>query len=85
MKNASIAYFTNISAVKSYNKKVYFYENEVDKVEEEIKKVVFATEKIERLSHKMQIRYFAEKIAELSDMSERVADDLNIYVIKQSI
>lgn len=85
LKNASIAYFTNISAVKSYNKKVYFYENEVDKVEEEIKKVVFATEKIERLSHKMQIRYFAEKIAELSDMSERVADDLNIYVIKQSI
>jgi len=85
LKNSSIAYFTNISAVKSYNKKVYFYENEVDKVEEEIKKVVFATEKIARLSHRMQIRYFAEKIAELSDMSERVADNLSIYVIKQSI
>ena len=85
LKNSSIAYFTNISAVKSYNKKVYFYENEVDKVEEEIKKMVFSTIKIERLSHKMQIRYFAEKIAELSDMSERVADNLSIYVIKQSI
>lgn len=85
LKNSSIAYFTNISAVKSYNKKVYFYENEVDKVEEEIKKIVFATEKIARLSHRMQIRYFAEKIAELSDMSERVADNLSIYVIKQSI
>jgi len=85
LKNSSIAYFTNISAVKSYNKKVYFYENEVDKVEEEIKKIVFATDKIARLSHRMQIRYFAEKIAELSDMSERVADNLSIYVIKQSI
>jgi predicted phosphate transport protein (TIGR00153 family) len=85
LKNASIAYFTNIAAVKSYTKKVYFYENEVDKVEEEIKNMVFTTIKIERLSHKMQIRYFAEKIAYLSDKAEHIADRLNIYVIKQSI
>lgn len=85
LKNAAIAYFTNIAAVKSYTKKVYFYENEVDKVEEEIKKMIFTTIKIERLSHKMQIRYFAEKIAYLSDKAERIADRLNIYVIKQSI
>ena len=85
LKNAAIAYFTNVSAVKTYTQKVYFYENEVDQVEEEIKKKVFATIKIERLSHKMQIRYFAEKIAYLSDKAEQIADRLNIYVIKQSI
>ena len=85
LKNSAIAYFTNISAVRGYNKKVYFYENEVDTVEEEIKKIVFSSQKIERLSHKMQIRYFAEKIAFLSDKAEQIADRLNIYVIKQSI
>lgn len=85
LKNAAIAYFTNVAAVKSYTKKVYFYENEVDQVEDEIKNKVFTTLKIERLSHKMQIRYFAEKIAFLSDKAEQIADRLNIYVIKQSI
>ena len=85
LKNAAIAYFTNIAAVKNYTKKVYFYENEVDSVEEDIKQKVFTTIKIERLSHKMQIRYFAEKIADLSDKAEHIADRLNIYVIKQSI
>jgi len=85
LKNAAIAYFTNVAAVKGYTKKVYFYENEVDQVEDEIKNKVFTTLKIERLSHKMQIRYFAEKIAYLSDKAEEIADRLNIYVIKQSI
>jgi predicted phosphate transport protein (TIGR00153 family) len=85
LKNAAISYFTNVSAVKSYTEKVYFYENEVDFVESEIKNKVFTTLKIERLSHKMQIRYFAEKIAALSDQAEQIASRLNIYVIKQSI
>ncbi|HHE64421.1 MAG TPA: DUF47 family protein [Bacteroidetes bacterium] len=85
LKNAAISYFTNVAAVKSYTEKVYFYENEVDHVEVEIKNKVFTTLKIERLSHKMQIRYFAEKIAALSDKAEQIADRLNIYVIKQSI
>jgi predicted phosphate transport protein (TIGR00153 family) len=85
LKNAAISYFTNVAAVKSYTEKVYFYENEVDHVEVEIKNKVFSTMKIERLSHKMQIRYFAEKIAALSDKAEQIADRLNIYVIKQSI
>lgn len=85
LKNAAISYFTNLAAVKSYTEKVYFYENEVDMVESEIKNKVFSTLKIERLSHKMQIRYFAEKIAGLSDKAEEIASRLNIYVIKQSI
>ena len=42
LKNAAISYFTNVAAVKSYTEKVYFYENEVDQVEVEIKNKVFS-------------------------------------------
>ncbi len=81
--NATNAYFTNPNMVNDYINKVLFYEHEIDKIEDLIKQTVFSTDKIEQLSHRIQLRYFAEKMALLSDISEKVCEKLAVFVIKQ--
>lgn len=83
--NAVNAYFTNITATTDYSNKVLFFENEVDKVEDTIKKVVFATDKIETLAERIQLRYFAEKMALISDVAESVCEKLSVFVIKREL
>lgn len=83
--NAVSAYFTNITMATDYSNKVFFFENEVDKVEDTIKKVVFDTDKIETLAERIQLRYFAEKMALISDVAESVCEKLSVFVIKREI
>ncbi len=83
--NAVSAYFTNITIVTDYGNKVLFYENEVDKVEDTIKKIVFSTDKIETLAERIQLRYFAEKMALISDVAESVCEKLSVFVIRREI
>lgn len=83
--NAVSAYFTNIAIVTDFSTKVFFFENEVDKVEDTIKKVVFASDKIETLAERIQLRYFAEKMALISDVAESVCEKLSVFVIKREI
>ncbi len=83
--NAVSAYFTNISIVTDFSNKVRFFENEADKVEDTIKKIVFATDKIETLAERIQLRYFAEKMALISDVAESVCEKLSVFVIKREI
>ncbi len=83
--NAVSAYFTNITVVTDYSNKVLFYEHEVDKVEDTIKKVVFSTDKIETLAERIQLRYFAEKMALISDVAESVCEKLSVFVIRREL
>ncbi len=83
--NAVSAYFTNITIVTDYGNKVLFYENEVDKVEDTIKKIVFSTDKIETLAERIQLRYFAEKMALISDVAESVCEKLSVFVIRRDL
>lgn len=83
--NAVSAYFTNITVVTDYSNKVYFFENEVDKVEDTITKTVFATDEITTLAERIQLRYFAEKMALISDVAESVCEKLSVFVIKREI
>lgn len=83
--NASSCYFSNISMVQDFYNKVLFYENEVDKVEDTIKKTVFSTDKIKTLAERIQLRYFAEKMALISDVAESVSERLSVYVIKREV
>ena len=83
--NAVSAYFTNINIVTDFSNKVMFFENEVDKVEDTIKKIVFATDKIDTLAERIQLRYFAEKMALISDVAESVCEKLSVFVIKREI
>ncbi|MCP4755278.1 MAG: DUF47 family protein [Proteobacteria bacterium] len=82
---ATNSYFTNFTLVNEYTNKVLFFEHEVDKIEDLIKKTVFASDEVETLSHRIQLRYFAEKMALVSDQAERVCEKLSIFVMKREL
>ncbi len=80
---ASREFFKDVSAVKNFLHKVYFYEKEADKTGEHLKRAVFALS-ID-LSRKMHLSNFIRHIDNIADRSEEVADRLTIYSIKRSI
>jgi uncharacterized protein len=82
---ASRAFFIDISKVPDYLVQVHFWEHEADKIEERIMRKAFEGNFIDKLSHKVHMRYFAERISLLADEAEDVADRLDIYTIKRSI
>lgn len=82
---AARAFFREIGMVSEYVNKVHFYEHEADEVEEHLKRSAFNSEDIESFSQKVHMRYFAEKIALVSDVSESVAERISIYAIKRRI
>lgn len=77
------AFFIEARAVKDYLHKVLFFENEADRIGDNLKRKVFKMD-ID-LSHKFHLRYFALHIQNVSDRSEEVADRLAIYTIKRTI
>jgi len=79
----SRAFFTNIKMVNDFVNKVHFYEHEADQVEKSIKRKAFASNEIKQFSRKVHIRYFAEKVALVSDVAESVAERLAVYAIKR--
>ena len=79
------AFFREIKLVNDYVNKVHFYEHEADDVEENLKRKAFNSAEIKRLSRKVHMRYFAEKIALVSDVAEAVAERLSVYTIKRRI
>lgn len=85
MGKAARAFFKDIKIINDIINKVYFYEHEADKLEEHIKRKAFESKEIEWLSHRIHLRYFAEKISTLSDDAEAVCERLTIYSIKRSI
>ena len=85
LAKASRAFFTELKLVNNYVNKVHFYEHEADKLEKILKRKIFNSEKIKDFSKRVHLRYFAEKIAFLSDEAESVAERLAIYAIKRRI
>jgi predicted phosphate transport protein (TIGR00153 family) len=77
------AFFKDVNAVKNYLHKVYFFEKEADKAADRLKRHIFKLG-IE-LSHKNQLRYFAQNVDSLADTAESVADRLTIYAIKRMV
>ena len=79
------AFFREIAMVSNYVNKVHFYEHEADDIEEQLKRKAFNCTEIERFSEKVHMRYFAEKIADVSDVAQSVAERLSVYAIKRRI
>jgi len=77
------AFFIEARAVKDHLHKVLFFENEADRIGDNLKRKVFKMDM--DLSHKFHLRYFALHIQNVSDRSEEVADRLAIYTIKRTI
>ena len=82
---ASRAFFTEIKLVSNYINKVHFFEHEADEVEETLKRKAFRSEEIKRFSYRVHMRYFAEKIASVSDEAESVGERLSVYAIKRRL
>ncbi len=75
------AFFRDIEAVRDHNAKVMFYEKEADKLSTKLCRAIFASDL--DLAHKTQLRYFVERVDELANEAEDIADYLAIYSIKR--
>jgi len=79
------SFFREPGSVKDNVHRVYFYEKEVDKESNQIKRKLFKEKTKLDLANKQHLRHFVTHIEKLSDMSEHIADTLNILAIKRSI
>ncbi len=78
-------FFSDSRKLDYYVQQVYYYEKEVDRLEEEMKYQVFQGLGIRSLSKKIQARNIIEDIALLSDQAEDIAKNLLIYKLKARI
>jgi uncharacterized protein len=77
------SFFRDLSAVHNYIHKVYFFEREADQIGEKLRRQIFSLD-IE-LSLKIQLRWFAIHIEQVSDYAQAVCDRLSIYAIKRQL
>ncbi len=80
---AARAFFRDIDAVRDHSSKTIFLETEADKIGTRLQRAIFASSL--PLERKMHLRYFVERIDELANSAEDVADALQIYTIKRRI
>ncbi|MGI9302317.1 MAG: DUF47 domain-containing protein [Gammaproteobacteria bacterium] len=80
---AARAFFRDIEAVRDHNSKVIFYESEADKIGTRLQRSIFSSDL--PLERKMHLRYFVERIDELANAAEDIADRLAIFTIKRRI
>jgi uncharacterized protein Yka (UPF0111/DUF47 family) len=80
---AARSFFRDMNAVRDHNAKVIFYETEADKISTKLQRAIFASDL--PLEHKNHLRYFIERIDELANAAEDVADTLAIYAIKRRV
>ena len=76
-------FFHQSEQVKERINKVYFYEKEVDKIAYRLKRKLFKDIKMLKFSEKIHLRYFALHIQQISDIAKKVADIVNILIMKR--
>lgn len=79
---ASRDYFKAPRFVTEKTHRIYFFEKEVSKLAQSIKRRVFHEMDNFKLSQKFHLRYFTLHVEELAEEAVRVADHLSIMVIK---
>lgn len=80
---AARGFFENTHSIKDHINKVDFHESEADHMSLKLQKLIFEMEL--RLSHKMHLSFFVQRVEKLSDLAENVAERLSIASIKRSI
>jgi len=78
---AARAFFREIETVRDHGAKTIFLETEADKISTRLQRAIFGSDL--PLESKMHLRYFVERIDELANAAEDVADALQIYTIKR--
>lgn len=80
---AARSFFRDINSVRDHNAKVIFHETEADKLSSKLQRAIFTSDL--SLERKMHLRYFVERIDDLANAAEDVADTLAIYAIKRRV
>ena len=80
---AARAFFRNIDAVHDHTHKVIFLETETDKISTKIKRAIFASDLSK--GEKLHLRYFVDRVDELANVAEDVADSVAIFAIKRKL
>lgn len=80
---AARAFFRDIEAVRDHNSRIRFHEHQADLINTRMQRAIFASDLA--LEQKTQLRYFAERIDELSNQAEDIGDALVIYAIKRRL
>ena len=77
------SFFRDIKTVRDSAHKVTFFERESDKQTSDLQRRIFQSSLT--LDQKMHLRYFVEKIDQIADQAEDIADEIQIYAIKRLI
>ncbi len=80
---AARSFFRDINSVRDHNARVIFHETEADKISSKLQRAIFSSDL--SLERKMHLRYFGERIDDLANAAEDVADTLAIYAIKRRV
>ena len=78
---AARAFFRDMRAVRDHATRTIFLESEADKLSTRLQRAVFSSDL--PLERKMHIRYFIERIDDIANEAEDLADSLQIYTIKR--
>ena len=81
--DASRAFFRDLESVRDHCSKTMLLETETDKISTRLQEAIFSSEL--PLEQKMHIRYFIERIDDIANKAEDLADTLLIYAIKRRI
>lgn len=80
---AARAFFRDIHAVRDHVSKVMFYEKHADRISTRVQRAIFGSDL--PLEKKRHLSYFVDRIDELANEAEDIADSLAIYAIKRQI
>jgi len=80
---AARSFFRDIETVRDHNTKVMFFETEADKISTRLQRAIFAGDL--PLESKRHLSYFVERIDDIANAAEDIADELAIYSIKRTI
>ena len=79
------SFFLNYEKTSALIQQVKFYESEIDRYEESIKRKIFTGNSVKTLAEKLQLRFFIDQTADISDFAEDVCEHLAISLVKRSI
>jgi predicted phosphate transport protein (TIGR00153 family) len=80
---AARAFFRDIESVRDHASKTMFFESEADRTSTKLQRAIFAADL--PLERKIHLRYFVERIDDVANKAEDVADSLQIYTIKRKV
>lgn len=78
-------YLTQMHSIEERINKVYFFESEVDRLQHELKKLIFDKNNNIEYARKNHLTYFVKRIGELSDICEGIAIKLSVFQFKRGI